>query len=116
MNDEIITSILDKLKEFINIEEIGIDRVKIATRIQIRKCLNYMNRDDFPVELVEPLAEAMALEYMENNNKEIKSIQAGDTKVEYNTSSPAKVLTIATMKEQLRRFRKVGVIKKYGTT
>lgn len=116
MDEELINLVLDTLRELINIEEIENNKIRMVIRVQIRKCLNYMNRDDFPVELVEPLAEAMALEYMENNNKEIKSIQAGDTKVEYNTSSPAKVLTIATMKEQLRRFRKVGVIKKYGIT
>lgn len=115
MNDEIVNSILDVLKEFVNIEEIGENKAKIAIRIQGRKCLNYMNREDFPKELIEPLAEAMALEYMEDNNKEVKSIQAGDTRVDYNTSTPTKDLTITSMKEQLRRFRKVGVIK-HGTT
>lgn len=115
MNDEIVNSILDVLKEFVNIEEIGEDKAKTAIRIQGRKCLNYMNREDFPKELIEPLAEAMALEYMEDNNKEVKSIQAGDTRVDYNTSTPTKDLTITSMKEQLRRFRKVGVIK-HGTT
>ena len=115
MNDEIVNSILDVLREFVNIEEIGESKARMAIRIQVRKSLNYMNREDFPQELVEPLAEAMALEYMEDNNKEVKSIQAGDTWVDYNTSTPTKDLTITSMKEQLRRFRKGGVIK-HGTT
>ena len=114
MNDEIVNSILAVLKNFVDIEEIGENKARIAIRIQIRKCLNYMNREDFPQELIEPLAEAMALEYMEDNNKEVKSIQAGDTRVDYNTSTPTKDLTIISMKEQLRRFRKVGVV--HGTT
>ncbi|WP_286033767.1 hypothetical protein [Fusobacterium necrogenes] len=115
MNDEVINSILDVLREFVNIEEIGESKARMAIRIQVRKSLNYMNREDFPQELVELLAEAMALEYMEDNNKEVKSIQAGDARVDYNTSTPTKDLTITSMKEQLRRFRKVGVIK-HGTT
>lgn len=115
MNDEVINSILDVLREFVNIEEIGESKARMAIRIQVRKSLNYMNREDFPQELVEPLAEAMALEYMEDNNKEVKSIQAGDTRVDYNTSTPTKDLTITSMKEQLRKFRKVGVIK-HGAT
>lgn len=115
MNDEVINLILDVLREFVNIEEIGESRARMAIRIQVRKSLNYMNREDFPQELIEPLAEAMALEYMEDNNKEVKSIQAGDTRVDYNTSTPIKDTTITSMKEQLRRFRKVGVIK-HGTT
>lgn len=114
MNDEIVNSILAVLKNFVDIEEIGENKARIAIRIQIRKCLNYMNREDFPQELIEPLAEAMALEYIEDNNKEVKSIQAGDTRVDYNTSTPTKDLTIISMKEQLRRFRKVGVV--HGTT
>lgn len=114
MNDEVINLILDVLREFVNIEEIGESKARMAIRIQGRKCLNYMNREDFPKELVESLAEAMALEYMEDNNKEVKSIQAGDTRVDYNTSTPTKDLTIISMKEQLRRFRKVGVV--HGTT
>lgn len=114
MNEELINSILDVLREFINIEDIGESKARIAIRIQVRKCLNYMNREEFPQELIEPLAEAMALEYMEDNNKDVKSIQAGDTRVDYNTSTPTKDLTITSMKEQLRRFRKVGIVRKNG--
>lgn len=115
MNESVISSILNVIENYINIQEIGQEKVLLAIKIQVRKCLNYMNREDFPVELVEPLAEAMVMEYMGENNEEVKSIQAGDTRIDYNTSSPGKDLTITTMKEQLRRFRKVGVIK-HGVT
>ena len=115
MNEELINLILDALRELIDIEEIEINKIRIVIRIQIRKCLNHMNREDFPKELVEPLAEAIATDYLNENSTEIKYVQAGDTRIDYNTSSPSKDLTITTMKEQLRRFRKVGVIK-HGVT
>lgn len=44
MNDEIVNSILAVLKNFVDIEEIGENKARIAIRIQIRKCLNYMHK------------------------------------------------------------------------
>lgn len=110
MNDEIVNSILENLKNMIQYNPLDENKIKLAIKIQIRKCLNYMNREDFPKELIEPLAEAMALDYSKDNDAEIKSIQAGDTKIDYNTSTPKKDIIATSMKEQLRRFRKVGVI------
>ena len=114
MNEELINLVLNALRELIDIDEIEINKIRIVIRIQIRKCLNYMNRNDFPGELVEPLAEAIAMDYINENSKEVKSIQAGDTRVEYNSSTIDKELSITTLKEQLRRYRRVGVIK-HGT-
>ncbi|MCF2673369.1 hypothetical protein [Fusobacterium varium] len=41
-------------------DDLDENKARLAIRIQVRKCLNYMNRNDFPEELIEPLAEAMA--------------------------------------------------------
>ncbi len=111
MDEELINLVLDTLRELINIEEIEINKIRMVIRVQIRKCLNYMHRNDFPIELVEPLAETIAMEYMGENTEEIKSIQVGDIRIDYNSCSLSKDLTITTMKEQLRKFRKIGVIK-----
>ena len=60
-----------------------------------------------------PLAEAIALEYLEEEERETKRITAGDTSVEYNSSSSVTDRVEISMREQLNRFRRVGVI---GTT
>ena len=63
--DKIINDVFECLSNFIDITEES--KIKLNIRIQVRKCLNYMNRNDFPEELVEPLAEAIALEYLESS-------------------------------------------------
>lgn len=85
-------------------------KMELVIRVQVRKCLNYMNREDFPEELIEPLAEAIALEYLEEAEKEIKRVTAGDTTVEYNTSTSVSDKVAVSMREQLNRFRRVGTI------
>lgn len=83
--DKIVNDVFECLRNFIETTEET--KMLLNIRIQVRKCLNYMNRNDFPEELVEPLAEAIALEYLESSEKEVKRVTAGDTSIEYNTSS-----------------------------
>ena len=106
--DKIVNDVFECLSNFIDITEES--KIKLNIRIQVRKCLNYMNRSDFPEELVEPLAEAMALEYLESSEKEVKRVTAGDTSIEYNTGSSAEDRVTITMREQLNRYRRVGTI------
>lgn len=108
--DKVIDEIYTCLTNFLTEDE---KKLKLLIKIQVRKCLNYMNREDFPIELIEPLAEAIALEYLEEEEREVKRITAGDTSVEYNSSSSVTDRVAVTMREQLNRFRRVGTI---GTT
>ena len=82
--DKVINEIYTCLTNFLTEDE---KKLKLLIKIQVRKCLNYMNREDFPTGLIEPLAEAIALEYLEEEERETKRITAGDTSVEYNSSS-----------------------------
>ncbi len=108
--DKVINEIYTCLTNFLTEDE---KKLKLLIKIQVRKCLNYMNREDFPTELIEPLAEAIALEYLEEEEREAKRITAGDTSVEYNSSSSVTDRVEISMREQLNRFRRVGTI---GTT
>ena len=108
--DKVINEIYTCLTNFLTEDE---KKLKLLIKIQVRKCLNYMNREDFPTELIEPLAEAIALEHLEEEERETKRITAGDTSVEYNSSSSVTDRVAVTMREQLNRFRRVGTI---GTT
>lgn len=106
--DKIINDVFECLRNFIETTEES--KIRLNIRIQVRKCLNYMNRSDFPEELIEPLAEAIALEYLESSEKEVKRVTAGDTSIEYNTGSSAEDRVTITMREQLNRYRRVGTI------
>ena len=106
--DKIVNDVFECLRNFIEITEES--KIRLNIRIQVRKCLNYMNRSDFPEELIEPLAEAIALEYLESSEKEVKRVTAGDTSIEYNTSSSIEDRVTISMREQLNRYRRVGTI------
>ena len=87
-------------------KRIEVDELKIE--ILVQKSLNYMNRKDFPDELILVLVERL-LQDKENVNKGIKSVTEGDTKIEYVTTSETDNL-IDSLRPQLNRFRKVGTI------
>lgn len=106
--DEIIKKIYESILNFV--DDLDENKAKLAIRIQVRKCLNYMNRNDFPEELIEPLAEAMALEYLEENDREVKSVSIGDTKEEYVTGAANTDRIALTMRGQLNRFRRIGTV------
>lgn len=112
MNEEKETEIKAYLMEFIDANEIGQPKIDLIIKTQMRKCLNYMNRKDFPLELIEPLAEAIAMEQLNNKEQEIKRVTAGDTSIEYNTGQSSSDLVLISMKEQLNKFRRVGTIEK----
>ena len=110
MDENTLNEIQKKLSELIEIDENIRNKIILIIKIQVRKCLNYMNREDFPNELIEPLAEAIALEYLEEEERETKRITAGDTSIEYNTSSSVTDRVAISMREQLNKFRRVGTI------
>lgn len=105
--DKVINEIYTCLSNFVTADK---TKLELLIKIQVRKCLNYMNREDFPTELIEPLAEAIALEYLEEEEREAKRITVGDTSVEYNSSSSITDKVEISMREQLNRFRRVGTI------
>lgn len=105
--DKVINEIYTCLSNFVTADK---TKLELLIKIQVRKCLNYMNREDFPTELIEPLAEAIALEYLEEEEREAKRITVGDTSVEYNSSSSITDRVEISIREQLNRFRRVGTI------
>ena len=104
---------VNKIYQIINnfLPNLNEEKTKLEIKIQVRKSLNYMNREDFPEKLIEPLAEAMTLSYAsEIESGGVKSITKGDTRIEYITGTPQEDKVAVSMREQLNRFRKVGTV------
>ena len=108
--NEIYNKIIEKVKGLTNISDEA--RLKIQVTILVRKALNFMNRNDFPVELIEPFAEHLALKTIEETEIKgnISKVTEGDTTVEYNTSNNITDEMFLSLKSQLFRFRKVGTV------
>ena len=108
--EELYNKIIKKVKELTIISDEA--RLKIQVTILVRKSLNFMNRDDFPVELIEPFAEHLALKTIEEIEIKgnISKITEGDTTIEYNTSNNTTDEMFLSLKSQLFRFRKVGTV------
>lgn len=108
--EELYNKIIKKVKELTIISDEA--RLKIQVTILVRKSLNFMNRDDFPVELIEPFAEHLALKSIEETEIKgnISKITEGDTTIEYNTSSNSTDEMFLSLKSQLFVFRKVGTV------
>ena len=108
--EEIYNKIIEKVKELTTISNEAI--LKIRVTILVRKALNFMNRDDFPEELIEPVAEHLALKSIEETELQgnISKVTEGDTTIEYNTSNNTTDEMFLSLKSQLFRFRKVGTI------
>lgn len=108
--EELYNKIIKKVKELTIISDEA--RLKIQVTILVRKSLNFMNRDDFPVELIEPFAEHLALKTIEETEIKgnISKITEGDTTIEYNTSNNTTDEMFLSLKSQLFRFRKVGTV------
>ena len=108
--DETYNKIIEKVKELATISNEAI--LKIRVTILVRKALNFMNRDDFPVELIEPFAEHLALKTIEETEIKgnISKVTEGDTTIEYNTSNNTTDEMFLSLKSQLFRFRKVGTV------
>ena len=108
--EEIYNKIIEKVKELTDVSNEAI--LKIRVTILVRKALNFMNRDDFPVELIEPFAEHLALKTIEESEIKgnISKVTEGDTTIEYNTSNNTIDEMFLSLKSQLFRFRKVGTV------
>ena len=108
--DETYNKIIEKVKELATISNEAI--LKIRVTILVRKALNFMNRDDFPEELIDPVAEHLALKTIEETNLQgnISKVTEGDTTIEYDTSNNTTDEMFVSLKSQLFRFRKVGTI------
>jgi len=108
--EEIYNKIIEKVKELTDVSNEAI--LKIRVTILVRKALNFMNRDDFPEELIEPIAEHLALKAIEETNLQgnISKVTEGDTTIEYNTSSNSTDEMFLSLKSQLFKFRKVGTV------
>lgn len=108
--DETYNKIIEKVKELTDVSNEAI--LKIRVTILVRKALNFMNRDDFPEELVEPVAEHLALKTIEESEIKgnISKVTEGDTTIEYNTSNNTTDEMFLSLKSQLFRFRKVGTV------
>lgn len=108
--DETYNKIIEKVKELTTISNEAM--LKIRVTVLVRKALNFMNRDDFPEELIDPVAEHLALKTIEETNLQgnISKVTEGDTTIEYNTSNNTTDEMFLSLKSQLFRFRKVGTI------
>ena len=108
--DETYNKIIEKVKELATISNEAI--LKIRVTVLVRKALNFMNRDDFPEELIDPVAEHLALKTIEETNLQgnISKVTEGDTTIEYNTSNNTTDEMFLSLKSQLFRFRKVGTV------
>ncbi len=108
--DEIYNKIIEKVKELTDVSNEAI--LKIRVTILVRKALNFMNRDDFPEELIDPVAEHLALKTIEESEIKgnISKVTEGDTTIEYNTSNNTTDEMFLSLKSQLFKFRKVGTI------
>ena len=108
--DETYNKIIEKVKELTDVSNEAI--LKIRVKILVRKTLNFMNRDDFPEELIDPVAEHLALKAIEETNLQgnISKVTEGDTTIEYNTSNNTTDEMFLSLKSQLFRFRKVGTV------
>ena len=108
--EEIYNKIIEKVKELTDVSNEAI--LKIRVTILVRKALNFMNRDDFPLELIEAFAEHLALKTIEETNLQgnISKVTEGDTTIEYNTSNNTTDEIFLSLKSQLFRFRKVGTV------
>lgn len=108
--EEIYNKIIEKVKELTTVSDEA--KLKIQVTILVKKSLNFMNRDDFPVELIEPFAEHLALKTIEETELQsnISKVTEGDTTIEYNTSSNSTDEMFLSLKSQLFGFRKVGTV------
>lgn len=108
--NELYNKIIEKVKELTDVSNEAI--LKIRVTVLVRKALNFMNRDDFPEELIEPIAEHLALKAIEETNLQgnISKVTEGDTTIEYNTSNNTTDEMFLSLKSQLFKFRKVGTV------
>lgn len=104
-----MTEIIDKVYEKIKIiSDVSLNEVKTKFIIEsvIQDSVNYMNREDFPEELITPITKYI-FKYNFDKNRNIKSMKSGDRQVEFVTELNDDV----EFRKSLNCFRKLGVIK-----
>ena len=104
-----LTEIIDKIYEKIKVvSDVSLNEQKTKFIIEsvIQDCINYMNREDFPEELITPTA-VHVHKYNFDKNRNIKSMKSGDRQVEFVTG----LNEDAEFRKSLNRFRKLGVVK-----
>lgn len=100
--EEAVKAIFEKLQKHNGFKE----EQKIDIEIIVQKSLNYMNRKDFPEDLILVLVQQIRSTLVTTNN--VKSMTVGDTKVEYSLENTDTL--ISSLTPQLNHFRKVGVL------
>ena len=104
-----LTEIIDKIYEKIKaVSEVSLNEQKTKFIIEsvIQDSVNYMNREDFPEELISPTA-VYIYKYNFDKNRNIKSMKSGERQVEFVTG----LNEDAEFRKSLNRFRKLGVVK-----
>lgn len=101
-----VNKILEKVKILINIDSENKARFNIELIVQ--ESINYMNRKDFPEELILTVVKYIIEMNTSKETAGLKSMTVGDTKIEYKDVDPNNL--IISLKSQLNRFRKVGTI------
>ena len=104
-----MTEIIDKIYEKIKaVSDVSLNELKTKFIIEsvVQDSINYMNREDFPRELIVPITKYI-FKYNFDKNRNIKSMKSGDRQVEFVTELNDDV----EFRKSLNRFRKLGVIK-----
>ena len=104
-----LTEIIDKIYEKIKaVSGVSLNEPKTKFIIEsvVQDSINYMNREDFPRELIAPITKYI-FKYNFDKNRNIKSMKSGDRQVEFVTELNDDV----EFRKSLNGFRKLGVIK-----
>lgn len=101
-----VNKILEKVKTLIDID--SEDKARFNIELIVQESINYMNRKDFPEELILTVVKHIVEVNTNKETAEFKSMTVGDTKIEYKEVDPNNLMI--SLKSQLNRFRKVGTI------
>ena len=104
-----MTEIIDKIYEKIKtISDVSLNEQKTKFIIEsvIQDSVNYMNRENFPEELITPTA-IYIYKYNFDKNRNIKSMKSEERQVEFVTGLNGD----AEFRKSLNRFRRLGVVK-----
>ena len=102
---EIIDKVYEKIK-IISDVSLNEQKTKFIIESVIQDSVNYMNREDFPEELISPTA-VYIYKYNFDKNRNIKSMKSGERQVEFVTG----LNEDTEFRKSLNRFRKLGVVK-----
>ena len=101
-----INQILEIVKEYENIDNEALYKLKIKTLIV--KCLNYCHLEELPPQLINPIAENLVLSEG-INTQGATSVKVGDTAITYGENDIVNNAFLS-LKSQLNRYRRVGTI------